>query len=319
MAGQFTPPPPPGTPYQPRPPSPRGLYRFGFPEKPLRINFPEEDGASSTTSQPWYWFIPDQQPYYFSYLAGVWGPGWVRLPTFPVVKILAADTQQLVPVPPLGWASVEDAALAGNTNSFGRINFNPPHFWMLATADALPDSGRPTDRPNFGDQKGLMVNQSRGVSTTAFSQQIRDFVFTWRDRWNALAADYNAQAAAVSAVGGFQYVHQTERYPILLPSGPPTFQSRFQSETQAFVQQASVAGRYLGAVPGSAFFNLNTMTTQAYAFSIAVGQLDANDWDMSVFPPRQTSGSLLLKPSRITGDYRGYGSNPIPFSGPAIQ
>jgi hypothetical protein len=163
------------------------------------------------------------------------------------------------------------------------------------------------------------VSQNRGVSTSSFQQMIRDHVFRWRDRWNQLAADYNAQAASVSPVNGFQYVHQADRYQILLPDGPPTFQSQFQSQTQAFVRLASPTGRYLGAVPGSAFFNINTMTTQAYAFTIAVGQLDPNDWDMSVFPPRLSAGSLLIKSSRVSGDYRGYGPTPIPFSGPVIQ
>lgn len=314
---QFNPQPPLGTPQAPRPASPRGFYHFGAPESLLRIHFPD-DNNENTYAYPWYWYYPLQQPQLFSFLGGVWGPGWVRQPTVPVIKILAADTQPIVPIPQVGFGSVEAAAAAGNPASFGRINFNPPQFWMLATEQAIQSNGRVTDRPKFGNKKGLLVNQNRGIATTSFQQQIENAVERWRDRWNSLASAYNSLAASVSPVNGFQYPGQANAYPIHLPDGPPTSISAFSAQLALFANQANPEGRYMGPVPGTAFFNINTITTQGYAFTIAVGQLDDNDWDMSVFPPRRASGSLTIRPSAISGDYNGFSSTPVPYSGPIL-
>ena len=312
---QFNPAPPQGSPYSGRTATPRGLYEFGMPESLIRINFP--DDQDENTALPWYWYYPTQQPLYFSFLGGVWGPGWVREPIFSVIKILAADTQPMRPVPQVGFGSVEAAARAGNPASFGRINFTPPHFWFLATNQDIT-GGRVQDRPRFAVRNGILHNTNRGISQTSFRQQIEEDVTRWHDRWNLLASQYNAQAAGVSASEGFRYVHQAEQYRVLLPSGPPTFVSQFQTELALFANAGNPAGRYMGPVPGTAFFNINTITTQAYAFRIAIGQLNDAEWDMNVFPPREVSNSLTIKSSLVTGKYNGFSATPVPFAGPQL-
>lgn len=319
--GQFRPAPPVGTAYAPRPVSPRGIYEFGAPEIPIRIHFPD-DGRNSRIAEPWYWFYPTQQPQAFSFLAGVWGPGWVRQPTFPVIKILAIDTQPIVPIPEVGWPDLEAAARAGNTASFGRIDFRPPHLWMLGTNQSLTGEGVVQDKPKYTYRKGLLIQTQPNsqTSSSSLNGDVEQFVTRWQDRWNSLANTYNAIASTVNPASGFQYPTQGNVYQILLPSGPPTTLTQFSTQLALFASQARRDGRYMGPVPGSAFFNINTFTTQAYAFTIRVGQLNAADWDMSVFPPREARNSLTIKPSSVTGDFSGFALNapPIPFAGPQL-
>lgn len=317
MASQFTPAPGPGAaPYAPRPASPRGLYRqFGMPESLLRIHFP---GEQKTTSNPWYWYVTRQRPQYFSFLFSE----WVRLPVFPVIKILHIDTQPLIPTPPVGYTSVENAIKAGAPPGpvFGRFDERDQKFWDLIVR--RDDLSRNQDFPFRGKPKFNVVKgqiKARDGKTN-INKIIRTAIQQFNKNFNTLANEYNDIAANV-APSGFHYPGQRSPFNIPLPDGPPTTLSHFAAQLDAFLGGPPYlqSAAYLGPISGTAFFNINTFTTQAYSFTINVGQLDPKKWNMSVFPPLDATIIGNGAGSFFTGDYSGYGPNPFPLSGLEIM
>lgn len=317
MANQFDPMPPQGAaPYAPRPSSPRGLYRqFGAPESLLRIHFPNRDpNQNPSTSNPWYWWITQVRPSYFSFLF----TRWVRLPAFPIIKILQIDSQQLVPTPPVGFTNIQSAIAGWNPDIFGRFDERDQKFWDLITNE---DNGKndkmPRAKPPFDVIKGQIRARQQGVN---INNVIRAAVTRFRDNFNALANGYNAIAAGVGP-DGFHYPGQNSPFNFPLPDGPPTTISHFQLQLNSFVQGPPYlqSAAYIGPISGTAFFNINTFTTQAQAFAISIGQLDPKKWNMSVFPPLDSTRIGNGASSFISGDYGGYSSTPFPLHGLEIM
>lgn len=315
MASQFGNLPPGAAPYGPRPSSPRGLYRtFGMPERLLRIHFPADKNDNPKTSNPWYWWIDRVQPNYFSFLAPPhWGPGWVRQKTFTVIRILVIDTQVPVPTPFVGFSSIEEAIRGGNAETFGRFDERDQKFWDLINSNSGKNPGQPKDKPKFNVVKGQI--QSR--DGTNINARIKSAVTRFKDNFDALANGYNQLAAGVSPSNGFHYPGQTSQFNIPLPDGPPTTVSRFNQQLSSFVSGPPYgpSPAYIGPISGTAFFNINTFTTQAQAFTISIGQLDDKKWDMSHFPPTQANDALGGRASAKTKDYSGYSTTPFPLHG----
>jgi hypothetical protein len=303
MAAQFVPAPGAGqAPFAARPNTPRGLYRtFGAPESLLSIHFPTNPNDQKNTSNPWYWYLDFQQPYAFSFLF----TKWVRLPSFTVIKILAIDTQPIVPIPPVGAKTLEQA-MSGNPDvTFGRIDFKDQRFWTLL--------GKP--KPKFNETRGKITAAAAGQDING---QIKSAAQLYQNDWNGEAATYNRIAAGVGG-GGFHYPGQPSLFAIPLPDGPPTTISRFQQQLDGFLTTPPGPGAaFLGPVPASAFFNINTFTTQAYAFTLKVGQLDPKKWNMSVFPPVPTASIGNGSPSQQSDNYSGFGATPFLVAGPNL-
>lgn len=309
MAAQFIPPPPVGgAPFAARPTSPRGLYRtFGMPESLVRIHFPRDaNGNTSTQSGPWYWWYTRQQPQYFSFFFTAWG----RFPFFPMIKILQIDPRKPEPVPFVGFSTLEQAVKSGKPDiEFGRFQFTNEHFWETVQNNGEQNLTGPRKKPLFDLIKGRPTARPQtGGSITSI---IQSAVQLWRSDWVGEAAAYNSIAAGVGA-GGFQYHGQPALYSVPLPAGPPTSVSVFQASLASFKA-------YLGPVPATAFFNINTFTTQAYAFTLNVGQLDDKKWNMAEFPPLDSTLVGNGSSSRISGDYSGFGRTDFNLAGPNIM
>lgn len=309
MASQFGNLPPGAAPFSPRPSSPRGLYRsFGAPESLLRIHFPPTKD-NPKTSNPWYWWITQVQPSYFSFLFTT----WVRQKTFPIIKILRIDPRQPIPTPNVGFTSIEAAIKGWNPDIFGRFDEREQKFWDLITTQ----SGQPKAKPKFNVVKGQL--QSR--DGTNINALVKTSVTRFKDTFNALADGYNNLAAGTHSAAGFHYPGQTSKFNFPLPSGPPAVVSNFQRQLNAFVTGPPYGpgAAYIGPVPSTAFFNINTFTTQAQAFTISIGQLDPAKWDMSVFPPTEAKNILGGRASAKTNNFSGYGPSPFPLHGLEIM
>lgn len=317
MANQFDPPPPQGgAPYAPRPVSPRGLYRqFGAPESLLRIHFPDEDENNQrAVANPWYWWTPKQQLLYFIYLGGIWGPGFLRAPFFPIVKILPIDTQVLHPTPFIGYTSLENAcktwSLGDDNALFGRFDDRLPQFWDLIVKNGQGGNKNPTfpyrQKPPMDNVKGQIRARD---SKTNVSKVWKAAVQQFEADYNGEAADYNASASHVSPTGGF---HPSDpvvasRFNFAIPSGPPTTFDRILGQLNDFeAQPYGRDPRYAAPISLTAFFNFNTLFTQAIAFTIRVGQLDPKRWNMSVFPPLDSTIIGNGSASSVSKDYSGY-------------
>jgi hypothetical protein len=102
------------------------------------------------------------------------------------------------------------------------------------------------------------------------------------------------------------------------PEGPPTTLTEFISSINAFTKPLPLSpnARFLGPLPGGACFNIDTLNTPAYAFTIRVGQLNPKKWNMSVFPPLDSTKVGNGSSSFISGKYDGFGQTPFPFTGP---
>lgn len=307
MPAQFNPPPGPGAaPYAARPSSPRGLYRtFGAPESLVRIHFPRADnGNTATQSAPWFWWYTRQQPAYFSFLF----TEWVRLNAFSIIKILQIDPRQPIPTPFVGVNTLEAAIKSEQPDvAWGRFRFRNEHFWELMRDNGSQNRGQPRAMPAFDTVNGMPTARP---NTGNISQIIRKAVTGWKTNWNTEAATYNAIAAAVPGTG-FHYPGQPSLYSVPLPAGPPTTITTFQNSLENF-------RAYLGPIPGSAFFNINTFTTQAYAFVLNVGQLNDQRWNMSTFPPLDSTIIGNGSASRISRDYGGYGQTDLLYAGPQL-
>lgn len=298
-------------PFAARPETPHGLYRtFGMPERLVAIHFPAAQNQPNT-SNPWYWWIDRVQPSYFSYLAPpFWGRGWTRQKTFTIIKILPIDTQVPTPTPFVGFSTIEAAALGGNGDVFGRFDEREDKFWDLITGQG----GVPHQKPKFNVVKGQI--QTRAGDSTNINALVKNAINRFHDNFDVLANGYN-QAAAGVAPAGFHYNGQKSPFNFPLPDGQPTTVGRFQQQLDGFVKGPPYlqGAAYIGPISGTAFFNINTFTTQAQAFTISVGQLDPNKWNMAVFPPVQASNAFGRRSSAKSKDYSGYGPLPFPIHG----
>jgi hypothetical protein len=287
-----------------------------MPESLLRIHFPNRDpNKNPATSNPWYWYFDRQQPYAFSFLF----TRWYRLPDFGIIKILQIDSQSLVPIPMVGFTGVEDAIKSSHSQpdvNWGRIDFREDRFWGLITDNGSQNKGGPKKKPNFDQINGQIRARD---SKTNINKIISDAAHRWQDNWNGDAGVYNAAAAQVAG-DGFHWQHQHGLFSIPQPSGPPTTISHFAQELHAFADTPHgpwVNAAYLSSLPPSACFNINTFTTDATAYTVKVGQLDPKKWNMSVFPPLDSTKIGNGSASQISGDYNGFGNTPFPFENPS--
>lgn len=277
-----------------------------MPERLVAIHFPEQKNQNPKTSNPWYWWIDQVHPSYFSFLF----KAWVRMEAFTIVKILKIDPRQPIPTPLVGFPNIETAIANWNPDTFGRFDEREEKFWDLITGQG----GVPKSKPKFNVVKGQL--QTRPGDQTNINAVVKNAIFRFRDNFDALANGYNKLAAGVGA-NGFHYPGQSSKFNIPLPDGPPTTVGRFNQQLSSFVKGPPYlqSAAYIGPISATAFFNINTFTTQAQAFTISVGQLDPAKWNMAVFPPVKASNAFGGRSSLKSKDYSGYGPSPFPLHG----
>lgn len=277
---------------------PHGPYRFGMPDALIRIHFPSINFAA-----PWYWWFPRQRPFYFSFLApqGGWGPGWVCKQIFGIIKILPIDTQPEVPTFAVGETTLEDSVLNGIPNgNFGRFQFTEDFFWRLIGLK----------KPQFDVIKGIPTVRTGAAPN--IGNAIKTAVRTWESDWNGTAQSFNSAAQGVGGGGDYGVAKSAFALPL-----PPPNTSIPQIEN-------IFSDVFFGPVPPTFIFETGKagITKQGYGFTIRVSQLDARDWDMSVFPPRKVERGRIGFPesSAISQDYGGYSGGVLsfPFIGPIL-
>jgi hypothetical protein len=248
----------------------------------------------------------------------------MRLPIFPVIKILQIDTQPEIPMPPYGFDSLEDAVKNGDPDAeWGRFNFTNDLFWELIKSNDVQNQGGPKKKPAFNMVKGLVKARD---SQTNINKSIGDAAHLFETDWSGDAADYNHNAATnllnpsdPAAAAGFHYSHIHGRFAVEQPDGPTATFAGFAQQIGAFHLPLPLSNnaRFLSALPVSACFNFNTITTDAYAYTIKVGQLDDKKWNMSVFPPIDATLIGNGSSSSVTGDYSGQGVSSFPLFNPS--
>lgn len=272
------------------------------------IHFPHSGGVKFLPwqSQPYYYFLPLQEPTYFSYLSGVWGSGWAARHNLPVIKILAIDTQPIVPTEVVGHPSLEAAADAyvarwdqGNplsVESFGRMNPSDRFFWRVLGRKfpswASNLSGLATSRPNDPNPP--------------IGPYIRKAMEDYFARWNNDSVAYTANASAVPPDGRPWKPLQQHSFAVPFPHPVVREGGNFRS----LAKQIGDETAWFGPIPTSAWLDILLIFTQSYAFTYGFGQLDPAEWDLSAWPPRRTSirqdqGGSGNKPSAISGRYGG--------------
>jgi len=274
-----------------------GVYReFGMPDTLVRIHFPKK----SNTSLPWFWYVPRQTPFYFSFLDGVWGPGWVRKQIYSVIKILPIDTQPEIPVTPVGFTSLEDAIRNGVPDvAWGRFRFTSNYFWKTIQnlGDGTTNPTGPRTKPLFDVVKGIPTDRLTGKNLVPIKTQITKAVNLWMADWNGMAASFNALCAAIDPAGDLGFPSTTFSLPL------PHFESIFD-----FFEQQAAEIIYMGAVPPSFIFGALNIVKTAYAFNYKLSQLDDKKWNMSVYPPLDSTVIGNGVGSAISKDYGGYSS-----------
>jgi hypothetical protein len=294
-----------------------------MPESLLRIHFPKSE--STTTAKPWFWWFNRQQPMSFVYLAPPkWGVGWMRLPIRPVIKILQIDTQPEIPLDPYGFTSLIDAIKNGDPDAeWGRFNFTNDLFWELVKGNDVQNTGMPKTKPLFNMSKGLVKARD---SKTNIKAIIEKAARQFEADWSGDAGDYNLNAASnllnptdPNAAAGFHYSHVHGRFAVEQPDGPTASFAGLSQQLGAFHLPLPLDpnARFLSALPLSACFNFNTITTAAYAYTINVGQLDDRVWNMSVFPPIDATIIGNGTASAKSGDYSGQGVSSFPLFNPS--
>lgn len=268
---------------------PHGPYNFGFPSALVDIHFPR--GGDTSRSLPWYWFITQQTPYYFQYLGSqVGGRGWQCEQFLPIIKILPIDTRPLVPTTQVGFSSVDEAATKADStppissDAFGRFKITGSRFWQVIDKK----------KPEFTVAKGVPANRSGKDIRTP----IKSAIELWTSDWNSLGSTFNAACQGVSGDGSYTVITGS---PFAVPL-PPVGISLPDL-------QANSGKYYFGALPSTILFERGSALfwKGAFAFHMGIGQLDPTEWDMSVFPPRNTTaiGAKNI-PSSVSGDYGGY-------------
>lgn len=295
------------------------IYDFGWPSELVDIHFPRRENPN--ISFPWFWYLKRQRPYYFQYISPqAGGVGWQCTQNLPLIKILPIDPRQLVPTTTVGFGSLEEAITRSNSgepisdDAWGRFVFGPKgggigRFFWAVIGTAIPE---------FTEQKGLLLQKPdhRGPDILP---AVADAVTLWRTDWNLNAASTNT---------GYQGVSSDGTYSTIMGGG--AFRIKVPRANIPLPELAATNGQwYFGPVPPTEVFETGQALfwKQAYAFTMEIAQLDSRKWDMSVFPPKDTTitdptnpGFTERPPSSISGDYKGI--NPFfpafPLNGPII-
>lgn len=284
------------------------LYNYGGPFDFLeRIHFPKRGSRFPPwVSQPYYYFLELQLPTYFSYLGGVWGSGWAARANLPVIKILAADTQPIVPTTVVGHPSLEAAAdtyvrrwdeghpLA--VESFGRINPKDKFFWKVLGMQF----------PKWAAKLDGLAQHNANSPFPAIGPYMKKAVTKYFTQWDADSNAYTAHSTTVPADGG-NFLPVTQ-HSFKVPFPHPTLKEggNFRQLNQQIAREEA----WFGPIPASAWTNINLINTQSYAFTYGFGQLDPDEWDLSAWPPRRTSipqreGGSPNPPSAISEKWSG--------------
>lgn len=286
-------------------------YEFGWFDELVDIHFPRRGGKKDPNfSNPWFWFVKLQLPTYFSFLGQTWGPGWGARPILPVIKILAVDTQPMIPTTPVGYTSLEEAAdryverwdgrAEGgplDIHAYGRFNFKDTFFWKVLGQKY----------PGWASNLDTRPSSPKGNANGPIGPYIDKSVLLFNTLWNTDANMYNAGANGVGPTEGFISTPFTNSA-FALPYPHPI--AKEGGGFSALQKQLNQEKAWFGAIPKSAWTNFNTIQTQSYAFTYGIGQLDANEWDMSHWPPRRSSllqdkGGSGKPPSGISGNFGG--------------
>lgn len=294
------------------------IYDFGWPEELVDIHFPH--GQAKNKSYPWYWFLTRQTPRYFQYIAPqLGGHGWQCEEFLPVIKILPIDTQPLVPTSEVGFGSIEEAVTRTNNgeplsmDSWGRFIFGPKgggiarFFW--------PVIGK--KMPEFSVDKGVPTQKANSTSRP-INATIKEAVQLWRDDWNSNANMFNGATQGVSGNGQYTVI------------GSGAFAIKIPRPNIPLPELSATNGKwYFGPIPPTYIFETGyaLFWKQAWGFSMGIAQLDPDQWDMSVFPPKDTTitdptnpGFTPRPPSSISKNYGGYNLAfaAFPLNGPII-
>lgn len=287
-------------------------YDFGWLDELVDIHFPRHGngGGNQDISEPWFWFVKLQTPTYFSFLGQTWGPGWGARMILPVIKILAVDTQPMVPTTPVGYEALEDAAdryvdrwdgrAPGgplDIHAYGRMNFKDTFFWKTL------GKKYPAWASNLDTLPSAQPNNVNGAIGPYIEKAVTQF---W-NQWNTDSLMYNAGANGVGPTDGFISTPFTNNSFALPYPHPIAKEGGAFSKLQ---KQLTDEKAWFGPIPESAWTNFNTFTTQSYAFTYGFGQLDDSEWDMSRWPPRRSSllidkGGSGRPPSGVSGNYNG--------------
>lgn len=222
---------------------------------------------------PWYTYFPVQQPMEFSLVGGFTGAidtpnHWARLPFFSYISFAPSFPDNPIPIPKEGWASLEAAIDNGvPLNDYHQINFTSPPSKSISGAT-------PKDIPNIwqitGDKQPKDPKHGNIIKPT--SAQAQATMQKYMSQWNRTSAGWNRECDGVTGgTGSWQLAYPTSSFaiPLLDPSIPA---HRFA---------------FTGGVPAAfwLFGGRNFILTPAFAFNIAIGQLDPVIWDTDVFPP----------------------------------
>lgn len=245
----------------------------------------------------WYWYIPKQQPMDFSFFGkppeGVtfdpdFGLGFQLLPYFPMIWILSQNSDP-VPIPQIGFTSLEDAIKKGSPDFSGFAAKALPNgagpsgdFGVIPfTAPQVPTASIPFTVPNIWQLTGIKqpfdLNGVPAKPKDSLAAQVANQFLTY---WNEVTDAANAEIAGwigpdLNRNFGGQYTYPPA-WPWVVPQ--PWF-SNF-----AGIQYA---GNFQAGLP-TALFNIGIpleVLPVATSTRIAIGQLDPGVWNTDVFPP----------------------------------
>jgi hypothetical protein len=276
-----------------------GIYDFAWTEWPIAIHFPKKNRrVTPGIVQPWFWYLKQQTPQYFVFLApqGGWGVGWERRQLLPIIKILPIDTQPERPTSQVGFGSLEEAIDRTNAgepisqDAWGRFYWAGPQadkWWWKVVDGRDPQDAAGTDGglPEYTIKKGCPTQPFRNGLPVGkdITQTFKEAVEKWRTNWNNGAGRFNAAAAGVSPGG---------RYTCILPDNGG-FEVPGPNPGESFPDLIKKLGKeqYAGAVPLTEvlFPGDALIIKQAFAFEYEVAQLDPTEWDFTAFPPKRTT------------------------------
>lgn len=285
------------------------------------IHFPNGAGRrKNLISKPWFFWLPVQQPMAFSFLANTWGPGWVYRANRSVIKILAVDSQPIVPLSAVGNDTLEGAMDRVVTQYdrgdpldpefAGRFNFSNRFFWKVINRQF----------PKWATNVATLPTQKPGdIQHRPIADYIDDAVKDFMGRWNGSSLAYNSNSASIPADlgGALQGGEDSAAFDVLHSH---SFAIPFPDRNLTFRQLGRVIAQekaWFGPIPDTAWFPEFLILTQAYSYVYSAGQLDDTEWDMSRWPPRRTSipqreGGSPRAPSAISGNYNGLSTQQFP-------
>lgn len=293
------------------------LPTFGWLDDLVDIHFPKRK-TGVDQSEPWFYYLTLQTPTYFQFIGDqLGGHGWQCAPFLPVIRILPIDSQKMTPTKQVGFGSLEEAINRTNeghkigVDAWGRFNFKNKFFWDV-----------------MGQPPPTWMSFAKGLPTTRVGDGhrparlfIKEAVTDWDEKWNSEAGSFNALCNNVKGSGEYGK-YGTGPFALPVPGFGHDTINLGSYDPQKY---------YFGAVPPFVTFERGSalIFKQSFSFKYAIAQLDATVWDMSVFPPRNTTllpgqpgfrevGGVDRGPSSLTHNFGGYGPINFPLTPPII-